>query len=431
MQALRGVDLTIHTGDWVAIVGPSGSGKSTLLNILGCLDRPTAGSYVIDGIDASGLSEDERASLRAQSIGFVFQTFHLLGHRTALENVMLADIYAAGDRSDRAGPRTGRARARGDRPPPATSCPPSSRAGSSSGWRSRGRCSGSPRLLLCDEPTGNLDTANTESVLSLFDELANDGLTFVVITHDEDVAERARRAVRIVDGQSHGGDSVIRRFAERLGRLRELSSRSPDRQPASGQLPQPRMELRDLFSEAAAGLIARPARVGLTVLGTVIGVAALVATLGLSKTAGNQIVGRFDQVAATDVVVTPVPAAQRAGGAAVNVIPWDAEARMKRLNGVAQAGTLGEVNVRGQLVRSVPINDPAGPDGHPASGACRIPGPVAGRASEARRRTAARRRAFGAAATAWRCWASTPPAGSASRTSTSSPRSSSATACTR
>ena len=223
---------------------------------------------------------------------------------------------------------------------------------------------------------------------------------------------------------------MIRRLEQRLARLRELSSRSPDRQQASGQLPQPRMELRDLFSEAAAGLIARPARVGLTVLGTVIGVAALVATLGLSKTAGNQIVGRFDQVAATDVVVTPVPAAQRAGGAAVNVIPWDAEARMKRLNGVAQAGTLGEVNVRGQLVRSVPINDPQGqtdiqlpvraaspglwpavqqslsPDGCPTPGIRR-------------------------AATAWRCWASMPPAGSASETSTSSPRSSSATASTR
>ena len=120
------------------------------------------------------------------------------------------------------------------------------------------------------------------------------------------------------------------------------------------------MELRDLFSEAAAGLMARPARVALTVLGTVIGVAALVATLGLSKTAGNQIVGRFDAVAATDVVVTPVPAAQRSGGAAQNVIPWDAEARMRRLNGVAEAGTLAEVNVRGALARSVPINDPLG-----------------------------------------------------------------------
>jgi putative ABC transport system permease protein len=120
------------------------------------------------------------------------------------------------------------------------------------------------------------------------------------------------------------------------------------------------MELRDLLGEAAAGLVARPARVGLTVLGTVIGVAALVATLGLSKTAGNQIVGHFDEVAATDVVVTPVPGAQRSGGSAKNVIPWDTEARIRRLNGVAAVGTLAEVNVRGALVRSVPINDPLG-----------------------------------------------------------------------
>jgi ABC-type lipoprotein release transport system permease subunit len=129
---------------------------------------------------------------------------------------------------------------------------------------------------------------------------------------------------------------------------------------AGGPLPDARIEVRDLLAEAAAGLMARPARVALTVLGTVIGVAALVATLGLSKTASNQIVGRFDAVAATDVVVTPVPAAQRAGGAAGDVIPWDAEARMRRLNGVAEAGTLAEVNVRGALVRSVPINDPLG-----------------------------------------------------------------------
>jgi macrolide transport system ATP-binding/permease protein len=117
------------------------------------------------------------------------------------------------------------------------------------------------------------------------------------------------------------------------------------------------MEFRDLVSEAAAGLMARPARVGLTVLGTVIGVAALVATLGLSKTAGNQIVGRFDAVAATDVVVTPAPTAQRGS---TDIIPWDAEARIRRLNGVAAAGTLSEVDVRGDLARSVPINDPLG-----------------------------------------------------------------------
>jgi macrolide transport system ATP-binding/permease protein len=153
--------------------------------------------------------------------------------------------------------------------------------------------------------------------------------------------------------------SIARAIGSRLGRLRRLAPGSSRAETKSG-LPEPRMALRDLLSEATAGLVARPARVGLTVLGTVIGVAALVATLGLSKTAGNQIVGRFDAVAATDVVVSPVPAAQRAGGAATNVIPWDAEERMKRLNGVAQAGTLADVNVRGQLVRSVPINDPLG-----------------------------------------------------------------------
>jgi putative ABC transport system permease protein len=124
----------------------------------------------------------------------------------------------------------------------------------------------------------------------------------------------------------------------------------------------PRLPLRDLLAEAGAGLMARPARVGLTVLGTVVGVAALVATLGLSKTAGSQIVGRFSTVAATDVVITPVPGTL-GGSRAATAIPWDAQARLERLNGVAAAGTLSEVDVRGELVRTVAINDPlAQPD---------------------------------------------------------------------
>jgi putative ABC transport system permease protein len=126
----------------------------------------------------------------------------------------------------------------------------------------------------------------------------------------------------------------------------------------------PRMRPRDLAGEAVAALLARPARVGLTVLGTVIGVGALVATLGLSKTAGNQIVGRFDALSATDVVVSP---SARAGGAGATVLPWDAESRLQRLNGVAAAGTLSDVDVRGELVRSVPVNDPL------AAGAVQLP----------------------------------------------------------
>jgi ABC-type lipoprotein export system ATPase subunit len=199
VHALRGVDLEIQPGEWVAIVGPSGSGKSTLLNILGCLDRPTSGTYHVDGIDTAELSDEERATFRASNIGFVFQTFHLLGHRTAVENVMLADVYAGGDRQDR------RERAmtsleqvriahRSEHLPTKLSGGEQQRVAIARALL------GSPKLLLCDEPTGNLDTVNTDSVMSLFEELGQGGLTLIVITHDDDVAERAKRVVRIVDG---------------------------------------------------------------------------------------------------------------------------------------------------------------------------------------------------------------------------------------
>jgi ABC-type lipoprotein export system ATPase subunit len=200
VEALRGVDLTIRRGDWLSVVGPSGSGKSTLLNILGCLDHPTAGTYRIDGIDVAGLSDEERTAVRAQKIGFVFQTFHLLGHRTAIENVMLAELYGVGEREGRrerafaALERVGMAHRRDFLP---TKC--------SGGEQQRVAIArallGSPKLLLCDEPTGNLDSVNTEAVMSLFDALGRDGLTLVVVTHDENVAAHARRTVRMVDGR--------------------------------------------------------------------------------------------------------------------------------------------------------------------------------------------------------------------------------------
>jgi ABC-type lipoprotein export system ATPase subunit len=199
VQALRGVDLTIHRSDWVAIVGPSGSGKSTLLNILGCLDRPSAGTYHIDGIDAAELNDEERATVRARKIGFVFQTFHLLGHRTAVENVMLADVYAGGERTGRRDralaslERVGMGH-RSDFLPTKLSGGEQQRVAIARALLA------SPSLLLCDEPTGNLDTVNSESVMSLFEGLGHDGLTLVVITHDEEVASHAKRVVRMVDG---------------------------------------------------------------------------------------------------------------------------------------------------------------------------------------------------------------------------------------
>lgn len=199
VHALRDVDLTIHRGDWLAIVGPSGSGKSTLLNVVGLLDRPTAGTYLLEGIDTATLDEDSRAGLRGRSIGFVFQAFHLLPHRSVVENVMLAELYRGDPREGRreravaALERVGLAH-RIDFLPTKLS----------GGERQRTAIArallGEPSLLLCDEPTGNLDSESGESVLALFAELADAGLTLAVITHDDDVAAVARRAVRIVDG---------------------------------------------------------------------------------------------------------------------------------------------------------------------------------------------------------------------------------------
>src|SRR4051794_16465170 len=200
VHALRGVGLRVCPGDHLAIVGPSGSGKSTLLNVLGCLDRPTQGTYRLDGIDVATLADRELTALRGTRIGFVFQAFHLLAHRTVAENVMLGELYTNGSRSGR---RT-RALEALDRVGLAHRVDflPTKLSG---GERQRVAIAralvGQPSLLLADEPTGNLDTKNTDAILALFDALRDEGLTIVVITHDDHVSQHAQRVVRIVDGE--------------------------------------------------------------------------------------------------------------------------------------------------------------------------------------------------------------------------------------
>ena len=199
VEALRGVDLRAWPGEWVAIVGPSGSGKSTLLNIVGCLDHPTSGSYSFNGIDVARLSDKQRAGLRSRDIGFVFQSFHLLSHRTVIENVMVSEVYR---RQSRRGRRE-RARAALDKVGLGHRADflPTRLSG---GERQRAAIAralmGAPRVLLCDEPTGNLDSATTATLLDLFEELNTQGLTILMITHEHEVADRARRHVGIVDG---------------------------------------------------------------------------------------------------------------------------------------------------------------------------------------------------------------------------------------
>jgi ABC-type lipoprotein export system ATPase subunit len=199
VHALREVDLTIRPREWVAIVGPSGSGKSTLLNILGLLDRQTSGTYRLEGVDTAQLDDMSRAGLRGRRIGFIFQSFHLLAHRTVLENVMLAELYVGAPRKG----RRERALAALDRvglTDRAEFLPTRLSGGQQQRAAIARALMGEPSLLLCDEPTGNLDSQNADSVLDLFERLSQDSLTLAVITHDEHVAGRAHRRVRIIDG---------------------------------------------------------------------------------------------------------------------------------------------------------------------------------------------------------------------------------------
>ena len=199
VHAIRHADLVIAPGEYLSIVGPSGSGKSTLLHLLGLLDKPTGGTYRLDGVDTATLRERRRAVLRGERIGFVFQAFHLLDHRTVLENVALSMLYVGVPRRV----RLDRARVALDRVGlgPRVDFSPMTLSG---GERQRVAIAralvAGPSLLLADEPTGNLDSANAAAILDVFDELHRDGMTIAVITHDEQVSARAQRVVRIVDG---------------------------------------------------------------------------------------------------------------------------------------------------------------------------------------------------------------------------------------
>ena len=200
VRALRDVDLEIEAGEFVAIVGPSGSGKSTLLHILGCLDRPTAGAYVLDGQDTSRLNDTELSRTRNEKIGFVFQVFHLLGDETAAGNVMLPLSYRG----------TAAAEARTRAEAALASVGLAERAHHRPGELSGGEqqrvaiaraLAKEPAILLADEPTGNLDSKNGEQILGLLQEANRRGITVVVITHDAQIAERAGRRFTLMDGE--------------------------------------------------------------------------------------------------------------------------------------------------------------------------------------------------------------------------------------
>ncbi|MEM9678910.1 MAG: ABC transporter ATP-binding protein [Bacteroidota bacterium] len=199
VHVLKGIDLDIKRGEYVAIMGPSGSGKSTLMNLLGCLDTPTAGTYILNGKDVSQMTDDELANIRNTEIGFVFQTFNLLPRTTALDNVALPMIYAGASKKARENRASevltdvGLADRMDHKPNQL-----------SGGQRQRvavGRALvNKPSIILADEPTGNLDSKTSLEIMHLFDDIHEAGNTVIMVTHEEDIAAHAHRVIRLMDG---------------------------------------------------------------------------------------------------------------------------------------------------------------------------------------------------------------------------------------
>jgi len=207
VHALRGVSVSIHAGDFVAIMGASGSGKSTFMNILGCLDKPTSGKYFLEGTDVSALTKKELARIRNQRIGFVFQGFNLLGRTTALENTELPMLYSRTNKND----RDRRAREAlvqvglGDR---ADHFPSQLSGGQQQRVAIARALVNQPRMLLADEPTGNLDSRTSVEVMEIFQKLNAEGLTIILVTHEPDIAQFTKREIVFRDGQIKRDDVV-------------------------------------------------------------------------------------------------------------------------------------------------------------------------------------------------------------------------------
>ncbi|QBN18127.1 ABC transporter ATP-binding protein [Flavobacterium nackdongense] len=199
VYVLKGIDLEINKGEYVALMGPSGSGKSTLMNLLGCLDTPTSGTYILNGKDVSQMQDDELADIRNKEIGFIFQTFNLLPRTTALDNVALPMIYAGHSKSERNTRATEVLKQvnladRMDHQPNQLS----------GGQRQRVAIAralvNKPSIILADEPTGNLDSKTSEEIMALLEEIHKNGNTIIVVTHEEDIAAHAKRIIRMRDG---------------------------------------------------------------------------------------------------------------------------------------------------------------------------------------------------------------------------------------
>src|SRR5579862_8088023 len=321
VHALRGVSLTIAQGEFVAIMGSSGSGKSTLMSILGCLDRPTSGRYVFDGIDVAGLPEPELARLRSRQLGFVFQSFNLLARTSAIENVALPLFYVE-TAPARRGARFERAREAlrllglGERE---RNTPGQLSGGQQQRVAIARALINAPSVLLADEPTGNLDTRTSHEIMETLVSLnRNQGLTVVVVTHEADIAAYADRVITMRDGLILSDERVRKEKrtatpeGERPGGSETAIFRRRPADEAEGRSGSALAFGSMILSVAAQALARNKMRSALTMLGVFIGVAALIAMVAVGQGANEAVRKRIESLGTNLLVV--LPGATTAGG---------------------------------------------------------------------------------------------------------------------
>ncbi|TVQ27988.1 MAG: ATP-binding cassette domain-containing protein [Spirochaetaceae bacterium] len=352
VHALRDVDLTVDRGEFVAVMGPSGSGKSTFLNQLGCLDRPDAGTYHLDGTEVSQLSDDELSAVRGRTIGFVFQRFNLLARTSAIDNIELPLLYqgyrGGGERGqsllDLVGlPERGRHR------------PQELSGGEQQRVAIARALVNSPRLILADEPTGNLDSSRGEEIMQMLCRLNDAGITVILVTHEEDIARYAKRIVRFADGYIVSDEPVADRAAAASSSSSSPESSAtdsmPDAVPDPLQTKQRAASLSRMLRYSGSALVSiaqNKLRATLTVLGILIGVAAVIALVAIGQGAQNSIRAQVQSLGSNLITVVP-QSARTAGGAAIEapLTVDDARAIFASIPGVV--GVAPEISQRASV----------------------------------------------------------------------------------
>lgn len=310
VKALDDVSIDIHTGEFVAIMGQSGSGKTTLMNIIGCLDRPTAGQYYIHGDDVASLQRDEQARLRSRTFGFIYQRYNLMEAATALENVELPAIYAGLPKADREKHAAALLAqlGLGDR----TQNRPNALSGGQQQRVAVARALiNNPPIILADEPTGALDSRSGEEVMGLLQKLNEEGRTIILITHDEKVASHARRQIRIADGRV----------------LSDTGTKLAENAPT---LPQPKMhdgepvaEIQEAIKMATRALRVNAFRTFLTLLGIIIGVASVIVMLAVGDGSKQKVLDQITAMGTNLIMVRPGAPGIRPGSSDVSTLSID------------------------------------------------------------------------------------------------------------